>query len=66
MHDGATLAATRYFVERGDVVKTHHPSLGDIVVPGEMPKRASEPIIPRFRPVRCDEDSAVLAWARKR
>jgi len=66
VHDGATLAATRYFVERGDVVETHHPSLGDIMVPGEMPKRASEPIIPLFRPVRCDEDSAVLAWARKR
>jgi formyl-CoA transferase len=66
VHDGATLAGTRYFVERGDVVRTHHPSLGDIVVPGEMPKRASAPPLPMFRPVKYDEDRAVLAWARKR
>ncbi len=66
VHDGATLASTRYFVERGDVVRTHHPNLGDIAVPGEMPKRASEPVLPLFRPVKYDEDRAVLAWARQR
>ena len=66
IHDGATIASSEYFVERGDAVRTRDERAGDLVVPGEIPKRPSEPKLQQFRAVRPDEDRAVLAWARRR
>ncbi|MES2999511.1 MAG: CoA transferase [Pseudomonadota bacterium] len=49
VHDGATLVATRYFVDRGDVAAVTDPCLGDLVVPGEIPKRAHDSKVALFQ-----------------
>jgi crotonobetainyl-CoA:carnitine CoA-transferase CaiB-like acyl-CoA transferase len=47
-HDGATLAATPYFVERGDVLTVTDPVVGTLKVPGEIPKRSHASRQPLF------------------
>ena len=49
VHGGMTLAANPYFIERGDVLRTAVDGLGEIAVPGEIPKRRHErdPVVPR-------------------
>jgi crotonobetainyl-CoA:carnitine CoA-transferase CaiB-like acyl-CoA transferase len=56
VHDGASLAKSPYFTERRDVVRTTDPQIGDLTVPGEVPKTYREPALPLFRPVRPNED----------
>jgi crotonobetainyl-CoA:carnitine CoA-transferase CaiB-like acyl-CoA transferase len=56
VHDGASLAQSPYFQERRDVVRTTDPKIGDLVVPGEVPKAYREPALPFFRAVRPNED----------
>lgn len=60
VHDGATLSETEYFRARGDVVTATALDVGQVIVPGEVPKAYREPPLPAFRNVRPGEDQALV------
>jgi crotonobetainyl-CoA:carnitine CoA-transferase CaiB-like acyl-CoA transferase len=60
VHDGATLAENAYFRARGDVVTTTAPVVGEVTVPGEVPKVYGEPTLPLFRNVVPGEDQHLI------
>jgi len=60
VHDGATLPHSSYFLERKDVVRAIDPKIGEVVVPGEVPKAYAEPELPLFRATRPNEDAQCI------
>jgi hypothetical protein len=64
VHDGASLAEDPYFRVRGDVVTTTAPVVGDVIVPGEVPKAYREPALPQFRNVAPGEDQRLVGERR--
>jgi crotonobetainyl-CoA:carnitine CoA-transferase CaiB-like acyl-CoA transferase len=63
VHDGASLAESAYFRTRGDVVATVAPEVGEVIVPGEVPKAYREPPLPLFRNVAPGEDQPLAGGA---
>lgn len=60
VQDGASLAESAYFRARGDIVTATAPIVGEVVVPGEVPKAYREPPLPRFRNVAPGEDQHLV------
>lgn len=65
VQDGATLAASPYFRDRGDVCAAADPVVGAMTVVGEVPKAYREPTLPLFRSTRPDADrERILSMTR--
>ncbi len=60
VHDGRSLAETRYFAERGDVVPVEDPRVGHLMVPGRVPLRGRAGQPPAFHAARVGEHDAVV------
>lgn len=57
VHDGASLAADPYFRQRGDVQHHRHPDLGELTVPGFVPRIYGGEGLHRFRAPVVGEDN---------
>jgi crotonobetainyl-CoA:carnitine CoA-transferase CaiB-like acyl-CoA transferase len=64
VQDGASLAESAYFRARGDVVNATAPVVGEVTVPGEVPKAYREPKLPLFRNVAPGEDQHLAGGKR--
>jgi hypothetical protein len=61
VHDGLSLAAGRYFRERGDVQEYRHAELGSFTVPGLVPRGHDGAGLNAFRAPAVGEDNAWLS-----
>src|SRR5690606_8488203 len=64
VHDGATLAADPYFLDRGDVLAADDAVVGPIMVPGTSPRGYAAEGLRPFRDAQVGENNAEILGDR--